>query len=39
MECRLVWIIAAIGALTLAGVFWKMKEGFGPNWPYAMVER
>jgi hypothetical protein len=29
MECRLMWIIAAIGALTLAGVFWKMKEGFG----------
>jgi hypothetical protein len=29
MECRLVWIIAAIGIVTLAGVFWKMKEGFG----------
>jgi hypothetical protein len=26
-----VWIIAAIGVLTLAGVLCKMKEGFGPN--------
>jgi hypothetical protein len=26
----LVWIIAVIGAGTLAGVFWKMKPGFGP---------
>ena len=31
MGCRLVWIIAAIGVLTLVGVLWKMKEGFGPN--------
>jgi hypothetical protein len=31
MEFRLTWIIAAIGALTLAGVFSRMKEGFGPN--------
>jgi len=31
MDCRLVWIIAAIGTLTLAGVFWNMKEGFGQN--------
>jgi hypothetical protein len=25
-----MWIIAGIGALTLVGVFWRMKEGFGP---------
>jgi hypothetical protein len=30
MDCRLMWIIAGLGALTLAGIFWKMKEGFGP---------
>jgi hypothetical protein len=31
MECRLVWIIAGIGVLALAGVFCKMQKGFGPN--------
>jgi hypothetical protein len=30
MENCLMWIIAVIGALTLAGVFWKMQSGFGP---------
>lgn len=30
MENHLMWIIAVIGTLTLAGVFWKMQSGFGP---------
>ena len=30
MDPYLVWIVAVIGALTLAGVFWRMKPGFGP---------
>jgi len=25
-----MWIIAGIGALTMTGVFWRMKDGFGP---------
>lgn len=27
---QLQWIIAGLGALTLAGVFWRMQGGFGP---------
>jgi hypothetical protein len=27
---QLQWIIAALGALTLIGIFVRMKEGFGP---------
>jgi hypothetical protein len=30
MDYRLMWIIAGISTLTLAGVFWKMQPGFGP---------
>jgi hypothetical protein len=30
MDTSLLWIIAALGALTLIGVFVKMKAGFGP---------
>ncbi|WP_095128652.1 hypothetical protein [Pseudomonas sp. Irchel s3h14] len=30
MEQQIIWIIAAIGGATLAGVFWKMQGGFGP---------
>jgi hypothetical protein len=26
----LAWIIAAFGFVTLGGVFWRMKGGFGP---------
>jgi hypothetical protein len=26
----LMWIVAGIGALSLAGVFWKMIPRFGP---------
>ena len=26
----LMWVIAALGALTLGGVFFRMKDGFGP---------
>lgn len=29
MDCRLMWIIAGIGVITLLGVFWRMKDGFG----------
>lgn len=24
------WIIAALGGITIIGVFWRMKGGFGP---------
>ena len=30
MEQQALWIVAVIGAGTLMGVFWKMKDGFGP---------
>ena len=30
MDTHLMWIIAVLGTLTLAGVFWKMESGFGP---------
>ena len=30
MDVYLMWIIAVIGAFTMAGVFWKMESGFGP---------
>jgi hypothetical protein len=30
MEQQTLWIIAALGAGCLIGVFWKMKGGFGP---------
>lgn len=30
MDTQLVWIISGIGALALAGVFWRIKPGFGP---------
>jgi hypothetical protein len=31
MEQQVVWIIAVFGALTMIGVFWRMKTGFGPT--------
>lgn len=30
MDAYMMWIIASIGFLTLVGVFWKMKKGWGP---------
>lgn len=30
MEEQTLWIVAVVGAGALAGVFWKMKPGFGP---------
>ena len=30
MNPYLIWIIAALGAITLIGVFIKMSKGFGP---------
>lgn len=30
MAGTLIWIISGIGALTLVGVFLRMKNGFGP---------
>jgi hypothetical protein len=31
MERQVLWLISGMCALTLGGVFWKMKAGFGPN--------
>lgn len=30
MDNPLMWIIAVFGALTMAGIFWRMIGGFGP---------
>jgi hypothetical protein len=30
MDIQLMWIIAGFGAVSPAGVFWKMTKGFGP---------
>ncbi|QOJ19662.1 MAG: hypothetical protein HRU77_02460 [Gammaproteobacteria bacterium] len=30
MDYQALWIIAVLGTGTLIGVFWKMKDGFGP---------
>ena len=30
MEQQLMWIVAAIGFVTIVGVFWRMQGGFGP---------
>jgi hypothetical protein len=30
VEQQLLWIIAALGGITLIGVFWRMQGGFGP---------
>ncbi len=30
IDLQLLWIIAGFGAMALAGVFWKMTNGFGP---------
>lgn len=30
MDNQLMWIVAALGALALIGVFVKMTKGFGP---------
>lgn len=30
MEQQLLWIIAALGGVTLIGVFYRMQGGFGP---------
>jgi len=30
MDTYLMLIIAALGALTMGGVLWKMERGFGP---------
>ncbi len=30
MDNQLMWILAALGALTLIGVFMRMTRGFGP---------
>jgi hypothetical protein len=30
MASTLIWIVSGIGALTLIGVFLRMKNGFGP---------
>jgi hypothetical protein len=30
MDVYILWIIAALGTLTMCGVFWKMESGFGP---------
>lgn len=27
---QLTWIIATLGCVTLVGVFWRMRGGFGP---------
>lgn len=31
MDREALWIVAVLGAGTLIGTFWRMKEGFGPN--------
>jgi len=31
MERQVLWVVSGMCALTLIGVFWKMKPGFGPN--------
>jgi hypothetical protein len=31
MERQVLWLVSGMCALTLIGVFWKMKPGFGPN--------
>ena len=31
MERQVLWVVSGMFALTLMGVFWKMKPGFGPN--------
>ena len=30
MDSQVIWIIAALGFVTLIGVFVRMKSGFGP---------
>jgi hypothetical protein len=30
MDMFIFWAVAGIGALTLIGVFYRMKDGFGP---------
>jgi len=30
MNDNIIWIIAALGFATLSGVFYRMKDGFGP---------
>ena len=31
MEKQILWLVSGMCAATLAGVFWRMKGGFGPN--------
>jgi hypothetical protein len=31
MERQVLWLVGGMCALTLIGVFWKMKAGIGPN--------
>jgi hypothetical protein len=31
MDKQVLWLVSGMCALTLIGVFWKMKPGFGPN--------
>jgi hypothetical protein len=31
LDQQITWIVAAIGALTMIGVFVRMKGGFGPT--------
>ena len=31
MDREALWIVATLGAGTLIGSFWRMKDGFGPN--------
>lgn len=31
MDKQVLWLVSGMCALTLTGVFWKMKPGFGPN--------
>jgi hypothetical protein len=31
MDMQVLWLVSGMCALTLGGVFWKMKPGFGPN--------
>lgn len=30
MEEQVIWIVAVLGGVALAGAFWRMKGGFGP---------
>ena len=30
MKDYIIWVIAALGLLAMAGVFWRMRPSFGP---------